>query len=79
MRGALFAILALWAAHGAAQTTFKCIDEQKRVTYTNTPCDKQGLAGAGPVSDRTTTMQFVAPRPTPKTEPAKAPAEKPAK
>jgi hypothetical protein len=72
MRVALFALLALCAVQGAAQTTFKCTDENRRVTYSNTPCDKQGLRDAGPVAERTTTMPLGPPPAAPK--PAGAPA-----
>jgi hypothetical protein len=58
MRGALFAILALWAAAGAAQTMYKCTNAQGRVTYSNETCEKQGLKEAGKVADRVTTMPF---------------------
>lgn len=73
MRTALAALLVLFATHGAAQTTYKCTDEQKRVTYTNTPCDKQGLRDAGPVADRTTTMPL-GPPPAPAKPAAASPA-----
>ena len=75
MRGALFAILALLAANAAAQTTYKCTDAQRRITYSNEACDKQGLKGAGPVADRTTTVPL-GPLPKPA---SKGPAAKDAK
>ena len=56
MRGALFALLMLCSANAAAQTIYKCIDAQRRITYSNESCDKQGLKDAGPVPDRVTTM-----------------------
>jgi hypothetical protein len=61
MRGAFFLVLMLWAAAGGAQTTYKCVNAQRAITYSNIPCEKQGLKDAGPVSDRTTTMPFVQP------------------
>jgi hypothetical protein len=70
MRGALFATLALWAAAGTAQTMYKCTDAQRRITYSNESCEKQGLKDAGPVADRTTSMPFTAPpKPAARTEP----------
>ncbi len=50
---------------------YKCLDGQRRVTYSNIACDKQGLSDAGPVADRVTSMPFTAP---PKPRPAAAPA-----
>lgn len=44
---------------------FKCTDTQRRITYSNTPCDKLGLKDLGTVEDRTMTMPL-------------APAQKPA-
>ncbi len=81
MRGAFSLFLLLWAAAGLAQTaaptTYKCLDGQRRVTYSNVPCEKQGLTDAGPVADRTTSMPFTAPpKPAPRAEPAKPPARK---
>ena len=46
MRTFLLALLAALPASALAQT-YKCIDEQKRITYSNTACDKQGLKDAG--------------------------------
>jgi len=50
--------LAFWAAAGGAQTTmYKCLDAQKRVTYSNITCEKQGLKTDSTVTaDRVTTM-----------------------
>jgi len=63
----VFALLLLTVSSAAmAQTTYKCTDEQRRITYSNTSCEKQGLRDAGPVADRTTSMPF--------TEPPKKPA-----
>ena len=77
MRGALFAILALWTAATAAQTMYKCVDDQRRVTYSNVPCEKQGLKDSGPVADRVTTMPFTAPlKPAAGKDAAKAPGAK---
>ena len=58
MRAVFSLFLALWSAAGAAQTMYKCVDDEKRVTYSNLTCAKQGLKDAGPVADRTTTMPF---------------------
>ncbi len=53
----------LWAAAAPAQTTmYKCVDEQQKITYSNIPCEKQGLKASGTVTaDRVTTMPFNAP------------------
>jgi hypothetical protein len=75
MRGTLFAILALWSAAGAVQTMYKCTDAQRRITYSNESCEKQGLTEAGKVEDRVTTIPFTAP---PKPAAAAAPAKPPA-
>ena len=49
----------------------KCLDDRKGITYSNIPCDKQGLKSGGTVTqDRVTTMPFTE---TPK---AGAPARK---
>ncbi len=41
---------------------YKCMDEQRQVTYSNITCQKQGLKDAGTVtSDRVTTMPSTAP------------------
>ena len=68
---------------------YKCQDAQRRVTYSNITCEKQGLQDAGPVADRTTSLPFTEPPkaapskpvPTPPlpAEPAKAPSDKPTK
>ena len=76
MRAILVLLLSLWSAGAAAQTApptplmYKCMDAQRRVTYSNITCEKQGLQDAGPVADRTTSMPF--------TEPPKAAPSKPA-
>ena len=68
-------LLWTWSAAGAAQTMYKCLDEGRRVTYSNVPCDKQGLKDGGAVADRTTTMPL-GPLPKPA---AKPPVSKDAK
>ena len=74
MRGALFAILALWAAASAAQTMYKCTDAQRRITYSNEACEKQGLKDAGKIADRVTSMPFTSPpKPAAGKDAAKAP------
>jgi hypothetical protein len=65
MRVTAFAVLALWSAGAATQTMYKCTDAQKRVTYSNEACDKQGLQDAGKVPDRVTSMPFTAPEKPP--------------
>ena len=71
MRVVGFLLLWFWAAAGQAQTMYKCVDGQRRVTYSNISCEKQGLQDAGPIADRTTSMPF-----TPPPKPA-ASAERP--
>lgn len=56
MRALFLVLLWIWSANAAAQTMFKCLDDNRRVTYSNVPCDKQGLKDGGAVADRTTTM-----------------------
>jgi hypothetical protein len=66
MRVVGFLLIGLWAAAGLAQaqTMYKCTDSQKRITYSNEACEKQGLKEAGQVADRVTTMPFgPAPKP----------------
>ena len=50
----------LAAAQGPAAATsgtmMKCRDSRGQITYSNVPCDKQGLQDVGPVADRTTVM-----------------------
>ena len=76
MRNSFVLFLMLAATAGTAQTMYKCVDAQQRVTYSNIPCEKQDLKDAGPVVDRSTTMPFVpAQKPAPRAEPGKAPAE----
>jgi len=60
MRVMGFLLLGLWSAAGLAQTMYKCVDAQRRITYSNITCEKQGLKDAGPVADRTTSMPFTA-------------------
>ena len=77
MRGTLFLILTLWSAAGAAQTMYKCTDAQRRITYSNETCEKQGLKDAGRVADRVTSMPFTEPpKPAARKDAAKAPAAK---
>lgn len=83
MRTRLLLALTVLPAVALAQT-YKCVDEQRRITYSNLPCDKQGLKDAGPVADRVMTVPAVqVPKPEPKKEPAakgeSPPAEKPTK
>jgi uncharacterized protein DUF4124 len=67
-------LLCLWAPVCAAQTMYKCTDSQRRITYSNEACEKQGLKDAGPVVDRTTSMPFTEPqKPAAGKGPAKAP------
>ena len=74
MGRALFAILVLYSASGAAQTMYKCTDAQGRITYSNETCEKQGLKEAGKVADRVTTMHFTEPaKPAARKDAAKAP------
>jgi hypothetical protein len=57
MRTVSFLMLMLWAAAAPAQTMYKCVDDQRQVTYSNITCQKQGLKDAGTVTtDRVTTM-----------------------
>ncbi len=59
---------------------YKCLDGQRRVTYSNITCDKQGLSDAGPVAERVTSMPFVAPpKPKPAAPAMTTPAPPPAK
>jgi hypothetical protein len=54
-----FALLLLAPALAAAQPMNKCVDDKKQVTYSNFPCEKQGLKSAGTVTqDRVTSMPF---------------------
>jgi hypothetical protein len=66
MRGIWFLILLVWAPLAAAQATMlKCRDARGQITYSNVPCDKQGLQEIGPVADRTTVMPLgPAPKPS---------------
>jgi hypothetical protein len=64
MRGTWILLLLCWAplaaAHGPAAAStgpmLKCRDARGQITYSNVPCDKQGLQEVGPVADRTTVM-----------------------
>ena len=54
----LLLLCGLWCAPAAAQL-HKCLDDRKQVTYSNIPCDKQGLKSGGMVTqDRVTSMPF---------------------
>ena len=80
MRAVFLLILSLCSANAAAQTMYKCLDEGRRVTYSNIACDKQDLQDAGTVADRSTTMPFVptqklSPRPESAKESGKEPAD----
>jgi hypothetical protein len=77
-------LLALWlpAAFGqtASQTMYKCVDRDKRVTYSNITCEKQGLVNSGVVVERTMTLptapaQDLKPKPKPAPEPEKPAAQ----
>jgi Domain of unknown function (DUF4124) len=78
MRTGSFLVLMLWAAATPAQTTmYKCVDEQQKVTYSNIPCEKQGLKASGTVTaDRVTTMPSSGPAALP-TQKLKPPVEMP--
>jgi mRNA-degrading endonuclease toxin of MazEF toxin-antitoxin module len=58
MRTGAFLLLLLWTAAAQAQSTmYKCVDERRQLTYSNVPCEKQGLKTDGTVTaDRVTTM-----------------------
>ena len=72
VRTFLLALLAALPAAALAQT-YKCVDAQKRITYSNTACDKQGLKDAGPIADRVMTVPAGETRkPAARPEPAKA-------
>lgn len=75
MRATCVALLWLWTATATAQTMYKCTDSQRRITYSNEACEKQGLTDAGKVADRVTSMPFTAPpKPAAGKDAAKAPA-----
>jgi hypothetical protein len=62
MRVTFLLLSALWCVPAAAQM-HKCVDERKQVTYSNVPCDKQGLKSLGTVTqDRVTSMPFTEPQ-----------------
>ena len=72
------ALLSMVAIEAAAQTMFKCKDGRGQITYSNIPCEKQGLRDAGAVAERTTTLRMVPPKPaSPAATPAAAPAATP--
>ena len=56
MRAIFVLLVSLFSANAAAQTTYKCLDNSRKITYSNVPCDKQGLKDGGAVADRVTTM-----------------------
>jgi len=56
MRALPLLLLCAWVPIGAAQTMYKCLDDNRKVTYSNVPCEKQGLKEGGTVADRVTTM-----------------------
>ena len=78
MRIVGFLLLWCWAAAGLAQTTmYKCTDANKRITYANETCEKQGLKDAGPVADRVTSMPFTeTPKPAARKDSAKGSASR---
>jgi mRNA-degrading endonuclease toxin of MazEF toxin-antitoxin module len=71
MRAGFFLVLMLWAAAAPAQTMYKCVDDKRQLTYSNIPCEKQGLKTDGTVTaDRVTTIpKEPAPLPTQKLKP----------
>jgi hypothetical protein len=62
MRVAWILIATLWTGPGFAQTMYKCLDGQRRTTYSNITCEKQGLNAAGTVEERVTSMPFTPPQ-----------------
>jgi hypothetical protein len=48
------AVLAAAASSLASAQVVKCTDRAANITYTNIPCEKQGLREAGPVRERLT-------------------------
>jgi mRNA-degrading endonuclease toxin of MazEF toxin-antitoxin module len=58
---------------------YKCVDERRQLTYSNIPCEKQGLKTDGTVTaDRVTTMPRTAPESAPlPTQRLKPPVEMP--
>ena len=78
MRQGIALLLCLAAGHAAAQSApgepaqapVKCADAQGRITYSNVPCEKQGLKQAGTVADRTTVVR-TAPKAAPKADKGK--------
>jgi len=80
MRATSLAALLLWPALALGQTMYKCVDRDKRVTYSNIDCERQGLTNSGVVVDRSMTLPVAPPqdlKPKPKPAPA-APAAAPA-
>ena len=74
---AIAALLSLCSSAVLAQgsTMYRCMDKDKRVTYSNVSCDKQGLTNSGVVVDRTSNVSMP-PLATPK-PPADKATEKP--
>ena len=77
MRRVLLAVLFASPLAAPAETVFKCLDDRKRVTYSNVACAKQGLKDAGTVEDRTMTMPLPAQKPPPVAAPVPAPPKDP--
>jgi len=77
MRAALLLAVAIWVPSATAQTMYKCVDRDKRVTYSNVTCEKQGLINDGVVLDRTSTLPLAPITPV-KPAPVAAPAASPA-
>jgi len=81
MRATLLAALILSPALALGQTTmYKCVDRDKRVTYSNIDCERQGLTNSGVVVDRSMTLpvapaQDLKPKPKPAPAPAAGPAQ----
>jgi hypothetical protein len=72
MRKTIVLTLLLLPFAAGAQTLYKCTDPRGQVTYSNVPCDKQGLKLDRTVTDdRVTTM----PLPPVQKPPAKPPAQ----
>ena len=76
MKRLALTVFTLWAPLAGAQTMYKCVDAQKRITYSNTTCEKQGLKDAGPVADRTTPVPGVPAAAPSSSKTAPRPAEK---
>jgi hypothetical protein len=74
-------VVSLFSCAAAAQSPaptaptpmVKCADARGGITYSNVPCDKQGLKEVGQVADRTTVMPL---GPAPKPAAVQAPTAK---